>query len=52
MTIHQEKSSERSDDVNGSTVGLYTDLTHQGHIGRSALLAISGQSDAEWELSG
>jgi hypothetical protein len=42
----------RYDDVFGSTVGLYTDLTHQGHIGRSAILAKSGQSDLEWKLSG
>jgi hypothetical protein len=37
----------RSDHVSGSTVGLYTDLTHQGHISRSAISAISRQSDVE-----
>jgi hypothetical protein len=44
--------SKKSGDVNGSTVGLYTDLTHRGHIGRQAILAISGQSDVQWKLSG
>jgi hypothetical protein len=39
-------------DVTGSTVGLHTDLTHQGHIGRIAILAKSGQSDVEWKRSG
>jgi hypothetical protein len=48
----RSKKSYRSDDVNVSTVGLYTDLTHQGRIGRSAILAIPGQSDVEWKLSG
>jgi uncharacterized RmlC-like cupin family protein len=48
----ESKNSCRSDDVNGSTVGLYTDLTHQGHESRSAILALSGQSDVRWKLSG
>jgi hypothetical protein len=44
--------NQRSDDVFESTMGLYTDLTHQGHIGRIAILAIPGQSDLKWKLSG
>jgi hypothetical protein len=42
----------RYDDVIGSTVGLYTDLTDHGHIGRLAILAISGQSDVSWQICG
>jgi hypothetical protein len=41
----------RSDDLIGSTVGLYTDLKQKGHIGRLAILAISRLSDAEKKLS-
>jgi hypothetical protein len=44
-------NNRRSEDVIGSTVGLYTDLTHQGHTGRSAVLAISRQADVKWKLS-
>jgi hypothetical protein len=44
--------NERSDDVMRSTVGLYTDLKHQGQIGRLAILAKSGRSDVRWKLSG
>jgi hypothetical protein len=43
-------SNRRSDDDIGSKLGLYTDLTHQGHIGRLAKIAISGQSHVKWEL--
>jgi hypothetical protein len=38
--------------VIGSTVGLYTDPTQQGLMGRLAILAISHQSDAKWKLTG
>jgi hypothetical protein len=40
----------RSDDLIGSIVGLFTDLTHRGHIGRLAILAISGQSHVTCKL--
>jgi hypothetical protein len=42
-------NNQRSDDLNGSTVGLYTNLTHQGHLSR---FAICSQSDVNWELYG
>jgi hypothetical protein len=41
----------RFDHVIGSTVGLYTDLTHQGHMGRLAISAMSRRSDVRWKLS-
>jgi hypothetical protein len=40
------------DDVIGSTEGLYTDLTHPGHIVRLGKLALSGLPDVTWKLSG
>jgi hypothetical protein len=46
-----DMNNKRSEDVIGSTVGLYTDLTHQGHTGRSAVLAISRQADVIWKVS-
>jgi hypothetical protein len=50
--LHYSESiiNRRSDYDIGSTIGLYTDLTHQGHIGRLAILAISGQSHVAWKL--
>jgi K+ transporter len=37
----------RSDDVTGYTVGLYTDLTHLGHIGRFAIRYVWHKVEAE-----
>jgi hypothetical protein len=45
-------NTQRSDDVIRSTVGLNTDLTHQGHIGRLSILGKSRRSDVRWKLSG
>jgi hypothetical protein len=48
---YKSMKKSRYDDLTGSTLGLYTDLTHQGHIDWSALLAISRQSHVKWKLS-
>jgi hypothetical protein len=42
---------QRSDYVVGSKVDFYTDLTHPMHTDRLDILALSRQSEVEWEAS-